>query len=256
MYDDTCRFLAEHFSADFASWLLGEPIALTELKPSELSLEPIRADAMILLQSEASILHIEFQTLPKENIPFRMLDYRVRGHRRYREKTMRQVVIYLKPTTSELAHQTSYVLERTRHEFDVIRLWEQPATLFLQYPGLLPFAVLGQSADAEETLRQAAQRVDQISDPLKQANLMAASGILAGLKLDDEIVYRILRRDIMQESTVYRSIQREAQEEKTRSIALNFLQEGLSVETVARGTGLSIEEVQQLQQQLNESPQS
>jgi predicted transposase YdaD len=43
MYDDTCRFLAEHFSADFASWLLGESIALTEIKPSELSLEPIRA---------------------------------------------------------------------------------------------------------------------------------------------------------------------------------------------------------------------
>jgi predicted transposase YdaD len=60
----------------------------------------------------------------------------------------------------------------------------------------------------------------------------------------------------MQESTVYRSIQREAQAERERSIALNFLREGLSVEMVARGTGLSIEEVQQLQQQLNESPQS
>jgi hypothetical protein len=35
---------------------------------------------------------------------------------------------------------------------------------------------------------------------------MAASGILAGLKLADEVIYRILRRDIMQESTVYRSM--------------------------------------------------
>ena len=74
MYDDTCKFLAEHFSADFASWLLGETVTLTEIQPSELSLDPIRADAMILLQSEDSILHIEFQTIPKENIPFRMLD--------------------------------------------------------------------------------------------------------------------------------------------------------------------------------------
>jgi predicted transposase YdaD len=55
---------------------------------------------MILLQSEDSILHLEFQTIPKENIPFRMLDYRVRGNRRYKGKPMRQVVIYLKPTTS------------------------------------------------------------------------------------------------------------------------------------------------------------
>ena len=169
---------------------------------------------------------------------------------------MRQVVIYLKTTTSELAYQTAYRMERTRHEFDVIRLWEQPALIFLQYPGLIPFAVLGQSANAEETLRQAAQRLDQIVDPQTQANLMAVSGILAGLKLEDEIVYRILRRAIMQESTVYRSIQREAQEERDRAIALNFLREGLSVETVARGTGLSIEEVQQLQQQLNESAKS
>lgn len=71
MYDDTCRFLAEHFSADFASWLLGEPVEMTELKPSELSLDPIRTDALILLQSASSFLHLEFQTLPKDNVLLR-----------------------------------------------------------------------------------------------------------------------------------------------------------------------------------------
>ncbi|MBW4692730.1 MAG: Rpn family recombination-promoting nuclease/putative transposase [Lyngbya sp. HA4199-MV5] len=256
MYDDTCRFLAEHFSADFASWLLGEPVTLTELQPSELSLDPIRADALIFLESDKAILHIEFQTLPKENIPFRVLDYRVRGYRRDPTKPMRQVVIYLKQTGSALVYQTSFTMERTHHEFEVIRLWEQPASLFLQYPGLIPFAVLGQSADAEETLRQAAQRVEQIADPATQANLMAASGILAGLKLEDEIIYRILRRDIMQESTVYRSIQREAQEEKARTIALNLLRGGVNINLIASSTGLSIEEVQQLQQQVDNPSQS
>ncbi len=256
MYDDTCRFLAEHFSADFASWLLGRSFTLTELQPSELSLDPIRADALIFLESDESILHIEFQTLPKDNIPFRLLDYRVRGYRKHPAKPMRQVVIYLKQTSSELVYQTSFTMERTNHEFDVIRLWEQPASLFLEYPGLIPFAVLGQSADAEETLRQAAQRIDRIADPQKQANLMAASGILAGLKLEENAIYRLLRRDVMQESTVYRSIFAEGEVKKQREIALNFLREGLAVETVARGTGLSIEEVQQLQQQLNESQQN
>jgi predicted transposase YdaD len=85
---------------------------------------------------------------------------------------------------------------------------------------------------------------------------MAASAILAGLKLEDEIIYRILRRDIMQESTVYRSIQREAQEENTRAIAINLLRRGVTIDIIAPSTGLSIEEVQQLQQQLNESPQN
>jgi predicted transposase YdaD len=55
MFDNVCKFLAESFSSDFATWLLGEPITLTELSPSELSLEPIRADALILLQSDQSI---------------------------------------------------------------------------------------------------------------------------------------------------------------------------------------------------------
>jgi predicted transposase/invertase (TIGR01784 family) len=256
MYDDTCRFLAEHFSADFASWLLGKSIPLTEIQPSELSLDPIRADALIFLESEDSVLHIEFQTLPKDNIPFRMLDYRVRGYRKDPAKPMRQVVIYLKQTGSELVYQTSFTMESTRHEFDVIRLWEQPASLFLQYPGLTPFAVLGQSVDAEEILRQAAQRVDQIADSMTQANLMAAAGILAGLRLEDEVVYRILRRDIMQESTVYRSIEREVQKERNRAIALNLLRRGVAIDVIAPSTDLLIEEVQQLQQQLRESAQS
>jgi predicted transposase/invertase (TIGR01784 family) len=255
-YDDTCRFLAEHFSADFASWLLGKSVTLTELQPSELSLDPIRADALIFLESDDEILHLEFQTLPKKGIPFRVTDYRLRGYRRDPDKPMRQFVIYLKQTNSPLVYQTNFTMERTRHEFDVIRLWEQPASLFLQYPGLIPFAALGQSVNVEETLRQASQRMEQVANPQTQANLIAASGILAGLQLDEEVIYRILRRDIMQESTVYRSIWREAEEEKTRTIALNFLREGLAVEAIARGTGLSIEQIQQLQQQLNESPQN
>jgi predicted transposase/invertase (TIGR01784 family) len=252
MYDDTCRFLAEHFSADFASWLMGEAVTMTELKPSELLLDPIRADAMILLQSDDVILHIEFQTLPKEELPFRMLDYRVRGYRRYKGKLMIQVVIYLKPTTSELAHQTSFSLENTEHQFQVMRLWEQPASVFLQYPGLLPFATLGQSESPAEVLRQVAEIVDQIEDQTTQSNLMAASAILAGLRLEQDVIYQLVRRDIMQESVIYRSIQGD----EKRAIALNLLREGLSLDLVVRTTGLSNEQVQQLQQQLNEPPQN
>jgi predicted transposase/invertase (TIGR01784 family) len=251
MYDNTCRFLAENFSADFASWLMGEAIVLTEIEPSELSLDPIRADALILLQSEDSILHIEFQTDPQKKIPFRMLDYRCRGHRRYPDKSMRQVVIYLKPTTSELVSQTAFTLERTRHEFDVIRLWEQPASLFLQYPGLLPFATLSNTPDSEAMLRQVAIAIDQIQDPAAQVSLSAASAILAGLTLEDNIVYQILRRDIMEESSVYRSIVAEGAAKAKREIAINLLQAGLTVTLISSSTGLSIEEVQLLQQDIN-----
>ena len=227
---------------------------MTEIQPSELSLDPIRADAMILLQSDQSILHIEFQTSPKPDVAFRMLDYRVRGYRRYKDKPMRQVVIYLKPTTSELVHQTSFVLEQTHHEFRVIRLWEQPASLLLQYPGLLPLAPLGQSKNPEKTLRRVTEILDQIEDRTMQADLIAASAILAGLRLEQDTIYRLVQRDIMQESVIYRSIQQEAEARgearKQKEIASNSLQEGLSLETIARVTGLSIAAIQELQQQM------
>jgi len=145
------------------------------------------------------------------------------------------------------------VLERTHHEFDVMRLWEQPASLFLQYPGLLPFAALGESESPAEMLRQVAQIVDQIKEPITQANLMAASAILAGLRLEEDVIYRLVRRDIMQESVIYRSIQ----DEKTREIALNLLRGGVDISLIASSTGLSVEEIRKLQQQVGDkSPQS
>jgi predicted transposase YdaD len=54
----------------------------------------------------------------------------------------------------------------------------------------------------------------------------------------------------MQESTVYRSIERDARKEE---IALNLLRGGVALNLIVSSTGLSIEEVQQIQQQLNES---
>ena len=60
MFDPTCKFLAESFPADFATWLVGKTIAFTKLSPTELALEPIRADSLILLDSDDLILQIEF----------------------------------------------------------------------------------------------------------------------------------------------------------------------------------------------------
>ena len=122
MFDNVSKFLAENFSEDYASWFLGRPVTLTKLSPTELSLEPIRADSLILEQSEDLVLHLEFQTEPDENMGFRMLDYRVRVYRRFPSKTMHQVVIYLKSTKSNLVYQDSFQFGETSHRYRVIRL--------------------------------------------------------------------------------------------------------------------------------------
>ncbi len=186
MYDSTCKFIALEYSRDLATWLLGKPLDLTEIKPSELSLEPIRADSLIFLESEELILHIEFQTDPKEDIPYRMLDYATRLYRRYQGKPIYQVVIYLRRSTLPLVRQNDYQQGKTYHQFEVIRLWEQPYQPLLQAPGLLPFAILAQAEEQENLLRQIAQKIEQISDSREQSNLAASTAILAGLVLKNQ----------------------------------------------------------------------
>ncbi|MBZ8182964.1 Rpn family recombination-promoting nuclease/putative transposase [Oscillatoria salina] len=210
MYDNTCKFIAEMFSADIASWLLGEPITLTKIEPSELSVEPIRADSLILLQSEEIILHAEFQTEPSSDIAFRMADYRLRTYRRYPEKPMRQVVIYLRRSGSDLVYQNKFEIDNFCANFEVIRLWEQPTEVFLRSPGLFPFAVLSQTNNPNNTLRQVAGEIEKISDNRQQSNVSASVALLAGLVLEKNFVKSVLRQQIMRESVIYQDIEAEA----------------------------------------------
>lgn len=210
MYDNTCKFIAENFSTNIAAWLLGEPISLTKVEPSELSVEPIRADSLILLQSDDIILHAEFQTDPKPDLPFRMADYRLRAYRRYGNKPMRQVAIYLRRSGSPLVYQNVFEIDKLRHEFDVIRLWEQPTEVFLHSSGLLPFAVLSQTSDRRNVLRQVAQQIESIAEPTQRRNIAALASILAGLVLEKDLIETILREDIMRESVIYQAIEAEA----------------------------------------------
>ena len=227
MFDTVCKFLVETFSADFAAWLLGAPIALTELSPAELSLEPIRADALILLQSPDTILHLEFQARPDPTMAFRMIDYRLRVYRRFPHKAMRQVVIYLTPSQSEAVYQTTFAVPGTRHEFEIVRLWEQPSALFLNQPGLLPLAPLTQTEDPAQLLRQVATEIDSIDDRRTQSNVAASAAILAGLVLDKGLIQQILRREMMQESVIYQDIKAEGWQEGRQEGRQEGLQEGL-----------------------------
>jgi predicted transposase YdaD len=83
-FDNLCKLLAEKHPAKFAHWLIGVPIA-AEIKilKTELTIEPIRADAVTFLKTRDRVFHLEFQTQwpSKPPMPFRMLDYWVRLYR-------------------------------------------------------------------------------------------------------------------------------------------------------------------------------
>jgi len=254
MFDSLCKFLAENFSEDYATCLLGRPVTLTKLSPTELSLEPLRADSLILEQSEDLVLHLEFQTEPDENMGFRMLDYRVRVYRRFPAKTMHQVVIYLKKTKSALVYQDSFQFGETIHRYRVIRLWEQSSEVFLKSPGLLPLAVLTQGEEPTIRLREVSKGLDTIENQRVRANLMAATAVFAGLVMEPEMIKTILRSDIMKESAFYQEILQEGrlegrlegEREGKLKVARQLLQLGMSLAQVAEVTGLSEEELRRV----------
>jgi predicted transposase/invertase (TIGR01784 family) len=267
-YDSTCKFLAETFPTNFASWLLGEPVPLTKLEPTELSVEPIRADSVIFLESTKIILHLEFQTEADKNMPFRMADYRLRLYRKFSKKPVYQVVIYLNRTDSPLVFETEFNLGELVHKFNVIRLWEQAPEILQQYQGLLPFAPLAQTDNPEEVLRTVAKQIDDIEDKNLKSNLTTAAYIFSGLVLDKEIIQRILRSEIMKESVTFQEILLQGKAEgiaegevrgiakgliegevkAANQIALNMLlHSGISIDLIAQFTGLTIEQIQKLQ---------
>jgi predicted transposase/invertase (TIGR01784 family) len=167
---------------------------------------------LILLQSAEVILHIEFQTEPDPMMGFRMADYYLRIFRRFPNKTIYQVVIYLTPTGSDLVHQNVFETPKMRHEFDAIRLWEQPTQPFLESTGLLALAVLTKTPDKAQTLRQVAAKVEAITEQRVQSNIAASVGILAGLTLKRDFINQVLRKEIMQQSVIYQEILHEGEQ--------------------------------------------
>ncbi len=200
-YDNVCKYLAEQYSVEFANWLLAVESQEVEVLKTELTLEPIRADAIAFLRTANQVLHIEFQTLPYSDqpIPFRMLDYSVRLKRQYRCAVV-QVVIFLQETTNEVAFTEEYRDDTTIHRYRVVRLWEQEPAPFLASPALLPLATLAQTDSPQGLLAQVAEQVARIPDREQRQNISECTEFLAGLRFKKDLIRRFLRKDIMRES--------------------------------------------------------
>ena len=206
-YDNTAKYLAELYPAEFAKWLLPDKTTEVTVLKTELSIDPIRADYVTFLQTSSRILHIEFQTLPKSNppIPLRVLDYYVRLKRQY-NTPVTQVVIFLQQSSDPIAFTEEYTDEFTSHRYQVIRLWEQDSDLFLDNPALLPLAPLTRTDSPAALLSQVAQNIAKIPDRDERQNIAGCTEIFAGLRFEKDLIRQFLREDIMQESVIYQDI--------------------------------------------------
>ena len=109
--------------------------------------------------------------------------------------------------------ENSFTISGMRHEFEVIRLWKQDYSDFLDFPGLLPLAVLGRSDNRTQTLREISSVISTIEDRRQQSNVAAATSILAGLVLEKDVVRGILREETMRESVIYQDIKAQGKAE-------------------------------------------
>lgn len=222
-YDNTLKYLVEQDPEPFVQWLLGAASPTVQVLKTELSLEPIRADSVTFLQTSQQILHLEFQTLPQSSpsLPLRMLDYWVRLYRQYNCE-VEQIVLFLKPTTSEAVFVDRFTASRTFHRYRVIRIWEEDPAPLLAMPSLLPLAVLARTDAPDALLQQVVAQVDMIESINLRQSISACAQLLAGLVFDKEQIHQFFRRDMMEESVIYQEILQEGLQEG--------LQQGLEAE--------------------------
>ncbi|MBE9104174.1 Rpn family recombination-promoting nuclease/putative transposase [Nostoc cf. edaphicum LEGE 07299] len=211
-FDNLCKLLSEKHPATFASWVLGTPQTSVTVLKTELSIEPIRADYVTFLQLEGRILHLEFQTKLESTppLPLRMLDYWVRLYRLYR-LPITQVVVLLLPPAPGTVIETVFCVETTRHEYRVIRLWEENPELFLNDPALLPLAPLTATTQPQGLLQQVVRKVSQL-EPRQRPEISAYTQILAGLKYNQDLIRQLFREGMMRESVIYQEILAEGEQ--------------------------------------------
>jgi predicted transposase/invertase (TIGR01784 family) len=230
-FENLCKLLSEKYPANFASWVLGTPQTNVKILKTELSIEPIRADYVSFLQLTGCILHLEFQTKLESTppLPLRMLDYWVRLYRLYR-LPITQVMVLLLPPPPETVIETSFNLETTRHEYRVMRMWEENPEIFLNDEALLPLAPLAATNQPAILLQQVVEKVNQVAVN-KRGEISAYTQILAGLKYRKELIRQLFREEIMRDSVIYQEIFEEGEqrgeqrgrEEGERSLVLRLL---------------------------------
>ncbi len=158
-------------------------------------------------------------------------------------------MIYLRKNESSLVRQSYYQRGKTRHEFEIVRLWETLPDILLQSPGLFPFAILSQVENRENLLRQINEKIEKISNKTEQSNLTASTAILAGLVLNRDIIQKILRNDIMKESVIYQDIKAEGRQQGEANLILRQLKRRIgevSPQLSQKIKSLSIEQLENL----------
>jgi len=217
-YDATSKDLIE---ADPAGWVtfLGCPVSPAQVRLVDADVSTVTADAdkVILVESPSPwLLHLEIQARWHAGLDRRLL--RDNGLLQYRHSLPVASVVVILNSESNMSSLTGSLEMRPpigrawTFAYEVIRVWERPASDFLAGPlGLLPLAPLAnvRVMDLPSVVDAMKARIQRENDHPLAAKLWAATYVMMGLRYDEPVIDMLLSgvKD-MEDSVTYQALVR------------------------------------------------
>ena len=244
---------------NMTTWLLGGGIKDVQQRNIELPANTLRSDQVYevtLADGKEIILHCEFESGDDTNVmSWRMQEY-MHKLTRWFKKEVYSVVIYLKGKGKN--DKGVYKIGTVSWQYKVIHLWNTQARGLLntQNPALATLIGSAKFEKAKEELMEAMDIIVGKADNEVKTELLS---ILVALTQDERlskmVETNIESKGFFLDTPFIKRIRGESREEgieigaekRSYEIARNMKQEGMSLERIARLTGLSIEEIKLLQ---------
>jgi predicted transposase YdaD len=244
-------------AADFAVWLLDQPVQQVTTRQGELTAvpDPIDTDQVLFVTLDDGrevILHVEFQGPGSDKpMPLRMLDYSTRLSLAYRDIPIHSVVLYLGGAGArDTGQHTLYGPNgqvRLSWYYAVVPLWQLEAEtlLALNRPALL--ALIGQTRIQQpaQTIPQAVASLVQGTSGEQRERLLAEFLLLCTDKEIATMAEQIITRDYgLPETPMMRKLREQGREEGREEGQVELLLRQL----IRRCGPLSAETTTQVQQ--------
>lgn len=215
-FDSPLKELAENYPADWVALLRLGQGATVDVIDSDLSATAYQSDKVIRVHGKTMwLLHLEFQTVRDPWLPRRSLRYNVLLHDRHALPVL-TVLVLLRPQadfphfTGTYEYQGASQRGKTIFEYEVIRVWQQPAEVFLSGGlGMLPLAPVSavRREDLPQVIRRMGERLQREVPELQRGQLWFSTQLLLGLKYEADFISQLLQGvHGMEESTVYQSL--------------------------------------------------
>ncbi len=235
---------------NLTTWLLGQPILKIKSENIELPVSTLRTDQVYevtLADGKEIILHCEFEAgSSTEVMSWRMEEYMHRIARRFK-KEIYSVVIYLQGKGK--GDTGVYKLGGVSWKYRVIHLWDTKARELLDTQNPALAAIVG-SAKLEEPRKELEEAIDTISQKADNELKTELLSILVAL-IEDERLSKMIENELVQDfpldTPFIRRMKDKGRDEERHEIARNLKQAGVDIQIIANSTGLTVEEIEELQ---------